>query len=386
MLNKGNHLYKLTKHHHLMTFFNSFFGMAYISMMPAITVDVLNLGADSQGTLMSIGGIGAFSMTMVLGSTTNFRHKGLLIIGGGAMFGLSVAGFAITAHYFSSFPIAAGFMIVMGMSSSIYMISIMSSLQLLVPDHMRGRVMGFYGMTWSIMPLGGMQASALTSVFTAPIAIAAVTGTVFSRLWFGDVAAFVIPGHQITSYWEFPAFALLGLVSALVAILFQFALIGTDWVARNISMPVWLRPVVGGFAVGLIALVFPDVLGVGYETTDAALKDQLPLAMLFALLFAKTAATAITLASFATFDTLGHVLAAPAAVFALNVLEGNFVTPAIHGQRFEMSPLMVFFALFFWGWLWGVAGMLMAVPLLVVCKVTCDHIEELRPVGRLLGR
>ncbi len=131
----------------------------------------------------------------------------------------------------------------------------------------------------------------------SPIAIAAVTGTVFSRLWFGDVAAFVIPGHQITSYWEFPAFALLGLVSALVAILFQFALIGTDWVARNISMPVWLRPVIGGFAVGLIALVFPDVLGVGYETTDAALKDQLPLAMLFALLFAKTAATAITLAS-----------------------------------------------------------------------------------------
>lgn len=95
---------------------------------------------------------------------------------------------------------------------------------------------------------------------------------------------------------------------------------------------------------------------------------------------------AITLASFATFDTLGHVLAAPAAVFALNVLEGNFITPAVHGQRFEMSALMVFLALFFWGWLWGVAGMLMAVPLLVVCKVTFDHIEELRPLGRVLGR
>lgn len=95
---------------------------------------------------------------------------------------------------------------------------------------------------------------------------------------------------------------------------------------------------------------------------------------------------AIALASFATFDTLGHVLAAPAAVFALNVLEGNVITPAIHGKRFEMSPLTIFFALFFWGWLWGVAGMLMAVPLLVVCKVTFDHIEELQPLGRLLGR
>ncbi|WP_423822080.1 AI-2E family transporter [Salinisphaera sp. SPP-AMP-43] len=94
----------------------------------------------------------------------------------------------------------------------------------------------------------------------------------------------------------------------------------------------------------------------------------------------------ITLASFVTFDTLSHVVMAPLAVFALNVLEGNFITPLIHGHRFAMSPLMVFVALFFWGWLWGVAGMLMAVPLLLVCKVTCDHIQELRPFGRALAR
>ncbi len=131
----------------------------------------------------------------------------------------------------------------------------------------------------------------------SPIAISAVIGTLLSRLWFGDVAAFVIPNYHITSYWEFPAFALLGLTSAAVAILFQFALIGTEWVARNIAFPLWFRPVIGGLAVGLIALAFPDILGVGYETTDAALKDQLPLAMLLALLVAKTAATAITLAS-----------------------------------------------------------------------------------------
>ena len=155
-----------------MTFFNSFFGMAYISMMPAITVDVLRLGADSQGTLMSVGGVGAFSMTMLLGSRSNFHHKGLLIIGGGAMFGISVAGFAITAHYFASFPLALMFMIIMGMSSSIYMISIMSSLQLLVPDHMRGRVMGFYGMTWSIMPLSATQAGAMAGFIGVPFAIA----------------------------------------------------------------------------------------------------------------------------------------------------------------------------------------------------------------------
>ena len=155
-----------------MTFFNSFFGMAYITMMPAITVDVLKLGAGAQGTLMSVGGIGAFAMTVLLGSKSNFRQKGLLIIGGGAMFGISVAGFAITAHYFASFPLAMFFMIIMGMSSSIYMISIMSSLQLLVPNHMRGRVMGFYGMTWSIMPLSATQAGVMAGFIGVPFAIA----------------------------------------------------------------------------------------------------------------------------------------------------------------------------------------------------------------------
>ncbi|AXS41314.1 chloride channel protein [Breoghania sp. L-A4] len=130
-----------------------------------------------------------------------------------------------------------------------------------------------------------------------PISIAAVTGTVLSRLWFGDVAAFVIPEHQITSYWEFPAFALLGVTCAIVAVIFQFALIGTDWVARHVSMPTWTRPAVGGAAVGVIALAFPEVLGVGYETTDAALKNNLPLVLMLTLLVAKTAATAITLAS-----------------------------------------------------------------------------------------
>jgi MFS family permease len=47
------------------------------------------------------------------------------------------------------------------------MIAIMTSLQLMVPDEMRGRVMGFYSMTWSIMPLGGMQAGAIASTIGA---------------------------------------------------------------------------------------------------------------------------------------------------------------------------------------------------------------------------
>ncbi|MEP3280362.1 MAG: chloride channel protein [Stappiaceae bacterium] len=130
-----------------------------------------------------------------------------------------------------------------------------------------------------------------------PIVLSSTMGAIISRLWFGDVAAFVIPQYEITSYWEIPAFALLGLICAAVAICFQFAVISTDWAARNIEMPLWLRPIIGGLLVGSIAVFFPEVLGVGYETTDQALKHQLAIEVLLILLVVKTAATAITLAS-----------------------------------------------------------------------------------------
>ena len=130
-----------------------------------------------------------------------------------------------------------------------------------------------------------------------PIVIASVLAAVASRLYFGDYPAFFIPEYQITSYWEVPAFALLGLTCAVVAILFQFALIGTDWAARNVRMHLILRPIVGGFVVGLIGLAVPEIMGVGYESTDQALNQLLPVETLLLLLVAKTVATAITLAS-----------------------------------------------------------------------------------------
>ncbi len=158
-----------------------------------------------------------------------------------------------------------------------------------------------------------------------PIVIAAVGGTIFSRLWFGDIAAFVIPDYQITSYWEFPAFAILGLICALVSVIFQFALVGTDYVARGIEIPLFWRPVIGGFLIGAIAIFFPEVLGVGYEATDMALKNQLGLQLLLALLVAKTAAISITVASrfgggvFAPALYLGAMTGAAYGLMASNV-------------------------------------------------------------------
>ncbi|MEM0898807.1 MAG: chloride channel protein [Pseudomonadota bacterium] len=130
-----------------------------------------------------------------------------------------------------------------------------------------------------------------------PIVLASAVGTVMSRLWFGETVTFIIPDYQITSYWEFPAFAILGIVAALVAVAFQFSLFSAEYVARGVKMPVRYRPVIGGVIIGAIAVFFPQILGVGYEVTSLALWNQLELGLLVALIVMKTVATAITLAS-----------------------------------------------------------------------------------------
>jgi chloride channel protein, CIC family len=128
-----------------------------------------------------------------------------------------------------------------------------------------------------------------------PITISSVVATIIARVHLGNFPAFIVPEYNIVSLWEFPAFALLGLTSAAVAIAFQFAIIGVDRTATATPIPIWLKPAIGGLCVGAIALSFPQVLGVGYDTTDAALNSQLSLSLMILLLFAKTLATAITL-------------------------------------------------------------------------------------------
>jgi predicted PurR-regulated permease PerM len=86
-----------------------------------------------------------------------------------------------------------------------------------------------------------------------------------------------------------------------------------------------------------------------------------------------------------TFDTVPRMLA-PAGVFlVLNVLEAYLITPMVLGKRLTLNPVMLFVGLTFWGWLWGIVGAILAVPILVVFKIFCDHIEPLAPIGEFLG-
>lgn len=129
----------------------------------------------------------------------------------------------------------------------------------------------------------------------APVVIASVTGTAISRVYFGDFPAFAIAEHPITSLWEFPAFVGLGIAAGVTAAVFMHAVMLAETAAGKVPVRPWLRPVFGGMIVGLIALVFPQVLGVGYGPTNAALATTFPLWLLVAVGAAKLLATAISL-------------------------------------------------------------------------------------------
>lgn len=93
----------------------------------------------------------------------------------------------------------------------------------------------------------------------------------------------------------------------------------------------------------------------------------------------------LAMVGFVTFDSLGQSLMAPGAFVGLNLLESYFLTPMILGRRLTLNPVVIFLGLTFWGWLWGITGALLAVPIMVVLKIFCDHSEALAPIGELLG-
>lgn len=94
----------------------------------------------------------------------------------------------------------------------------------------------------------------------------------------------------------------------------------------------------------------------------------------------------VALVSLVTFDELGTALAPPLVYLAVTAFEGYVVTPTILGRRLTLNPVVVFVALIFWGWMWGIAGALLAVPMLATFKIFCDQIEPLTPLGEFLGR
>ena len=93
----------------------------------------------------------------------------------------------------------------------------------------------------------------------------------------------------------------------------------------------------------------------------------------------------LSIVGFLQFGTIGMTAAVAGVALIITTLEGSLLTPMLIGRAASMNQIAVFAGLLFWSWVWGIWGMLLAVPMMMVVKVVCDHVESLQPVGHLLG-
>jgi predicted PurR-regulated permease PerM len=101
---------------------------------------------------------------------------------------------------------------------------------------------------------------------------------------------------------------------------------------------------------------------------------------------AATITIVLTIAAMTTFDAVGRALLVPASFLAINLVQGNLISPLLYSRRLTLNPVALFVGLAFWWWIWGIPGAFIAVPLMATFKIFCDHIESLAPIGEFLGQ
>jgi predicted PurR-regulated permease PerM len=94
---------------------------------------------------------------------------------------------------------------------------------------------------------------------------------------------------------------------------------------------------------------------------------------------------ALSIVAYMQFGTVAMTATIAGVSLLITTLEGFVLTPLLIGRAASMNQVAVFAGLLFWSWIWGVWGILLAVPMMMVVKVVCDHVEPLQPVGHLLG-
>ncbi len=150
-----------------MIFFNSVFGMSYLILMPVFARNVLDVGSQGFGFLQSAGGAGALIGVLAVAWFSHSRAKGRQAVFGATAFGMLLIAFALSNSYQLSLFLA----LALGAASQFYMTTISTVLQVNLPNQLRGRVMGIYGLAWELMPVGGLIAGAIAEFAGAPVAV-----------------------------------------------------------------------------------------------------------------------------------------------------------------------------------------------------------------------
>jgi len=129
-----------------------------------------------------------------------------------------------------------------------------------------------------------------------------------------------------------------------------------------------------GTAVGLLGLHNPVMWGV-----MVAVLNFVP------YLGALTGIICMTIGAVLSFSSLGYALIFPGVYLAFGTLEGSFITPWVMGRSLSLNPVMILFSLTFWGWMWGIVGVILAVPILAAFKILCAHVKPMEPLAEFLS-
>ena len=99
---------------------------------------------------------------------------------------------------------------------------------------------------------------------------------------------------------------------------------------------------------------------------------------------AMTSMAMLAMVGLQTFDSVPQALAAPIILAGLMAISAEVVTPYVLGRGLLLNPVAIFIAIMLWGWLWGIVGVLLAVPLLASLKIICERVEPLHPIAEFL--
>lgn len=149
-----------------LTYATHFFGMQYLQLMP-LFAQRFGREADGFGILLSSLGLGALTGTLVVSRVRNHPRVGYIMLGGSLTFTTAVMAFAFAPSFYS----ALVFLYIGGLANTIYFVVAMTILQLRVPEKMRGRVMGVYTITFSLIPLGGLMGGTIATVYDERVAV-----------------------------------------------------------------------------------------------------------------------------------------------------------------------------------------------------------------------
>lgn len=139
----------------------------YISLMPIFAKDIMKVGPQGLGMLLSAAGLGSISGALLVATIYREQHKGPLLLGNAIVFSLFLGFFAFTPWFHLALPL----LVITGATQTGYTVLTNTLIQTLTPRHLRGRVMGVYFLDRGMMPLGTLLAGSMAGVIGAPLTI-----------------------------------------------------------------------------------------------------------------------------------------------------------------------------------------------------------------------